>query len=60
MHDALAAGDPEVARILEASPRGVSMVIGPTGDSIGGTLSDSEGIHNEERAWRPVNTGFRR
>ncbi len=44
MHDALADGDPEVARILEASPRGVSMVIGPTGDSIGGTLSDSEGI----------------
>ena len=44
MHEVLAAGDPEVARILEASPRGVSMVIGPTGDAIGGTLSDSEGI----------------
>jgi len=44
MHEALADGDPEVARILEASPRGVSMVIGPTGEVIGDTLSDSEGI----------------
>ena len=44
MHDALADGEPEVARILEASPRGVSMVIGPTGEVIGDVLSDSEGI----------------
>ncbi len=44
MRDALAEGDPEVVRILEASPRGVSMVIGPTGDTIEGVLSDSEGI----------------
>lgn len=44
MRDALADGDSEVARILEASPRGVSMVIGPTGETIGNALSDSEGI----------------
>ncbi len=44
MRDALAEGDSEVARILEASPRGVSMVIGPTGETIGNVLSDSEGI----------------
>jgi len=44
MHDALADGEPEVARILEASPRGVSMVIGPTGDVIGDVPSDSEGV----------------
>lgn len=44
MHDALADGDPEIARILESSPRGVSMVIGPTGEVVGDILSDSEGI----------------
>lgn len=44
MREALAEGDSEVARILEASPRGVSMVIGPTGETIGNVLSDSEGI----------------
>ena len=44
MHDALADGDPEVARILESSPRGVSLVIGPTGDVISEVQADSEGI----------------
>jgi len=44
MHDALADGDPEVARILESSPRGVSLVIGPTGDVISDVQADSEGI----------------
>lgn len=44
MHERLADGDPEVARILESSPRGVSMVIGPTGEVVGSVQSDSEGI----------------
>jgi nitrilase len=34
----------EAGPILEKTPRGVSMVIGPTGDPIGETLSDEEGI----------------
>ena len=44
MRDALAALDPEAARIIDQSPRSVSMIIGPAGEAIGGTMRDSEGI----------------
>ena len=44
MRDALAALDPEAARIVDGSPRGVSMILGPAGEPIGETLRDSEGI----------------
>lgn len=40
----LAALDKEAGRILENTPRGVSMVIGPTGDPVGAVLSDEEGV----------------
>jgi nitrilase len=40
----LAKKDKETARILDNTPRGVSMVIGPTGDPVSETLSDGEGI----------------
>lgn len=36
--------DPAVADVLDATPRGVSMVVGPTGEVVSGTLSDAEGI----------------
>lgn len=36
--------DQEISRILDHTPRGVSMVLGPTGDPIGDALSDTEGI----------------
>lgn len=42
--DALAQNDPDIARVLDNSPRGVSMVIGPSGEPIGETLCDEEGI----------------
>ena len=35
---------PEADRILDASPRGVSMVIGPTGEIVGEARSEDEGI----------------
>jgi len=35
---------PDAARILEGSPRSVSMVIGPSGETIGEELRDEEGI----------------
>ena len=44
MRARLVAVDPAVAEVLEATPRGVSMVVGPTGEVLGGTLSDAEGI----------------
>lgn len=44
MRDAVAEGDPEVARILESSPRGVSMVLDPTGEVVAGPLSDREDL----------------
>lgn len=44
MRDAVAEGDPEVARILESSPRGVSMVLDPTGEVVAGPLSDHEDL----------------
>ena len=40
----LAALGPEALRILEESPRGVSLVIGPTGEPVSETLRDEEGI----------------
>jgi aliphatic nitrilase len=42
MRDAVADGDPEVARILESTPRGVSMVLDPTGEVVAGPVSDRE------------------
>lgn len=44
MRDALSKNDPEVARILDDSPRGVSMVIAPTGKLVCAPLSGEEGI----------------
>jgi nitrilase len=40
--------DPEVAEILDRTPRGVSVVIGPTGEPVSPMLSDSEGILYQE------------
>lgn len=42
--DRLAARDPEVVRILDSSPRGISVVIGPTGMPVGDLLQNEEGI----------------
>ncbi len=42
MRDAVAEGDLEVARILESSPRGVSMVLDPAGELVAGPVSDRE------------------
>lgn len=44
MRDELADLDAKARDILDATPRGVSMVIGPTGEPVGDTLSDREGI----------------
>lgn len=44
MRDALSDGDPETRRILEHSPRGVSMVVSPTGAVVDQLTPDSEGI----------------
>lgn len=44
MRDTLAAGDPELARILDESPKGVSMALSPTCEQIGGVLCEEEGI----------------
>jgi nitrilase len=44
MRDALAALDGDAPRIVDESPRGVSMVIGPTGEQIGPTMRDGEGL----------------
>lgn len=44
MRDALAALDKEAGRILDNTPRGVSMVIGPTGETVSDIMSDTEGI----------------
>ena len=35
---------PEAARILDGSPRGISVVIGPTGAPVSDLLQDEEGI----------------
>ena len=44
MRDRLAARDREAGRILDESPRGVSVVMGPNGVPVSETLQDSEGI----------------
>jgi aliphatic nitrilase len=44
MRDELAAIGPEAAAILDATPRGISVVIGPTGEPVSETLADREGI----------------
>jgi aliphatic nitrilase len=44
MRDALAKGEPEVARILDDSPRGVSMVLGPDGEPVSEVVADEERI----------------
>jgi predicted amidohydrolase len=40
--EAVADGDPEVARILESTPRGVTMVLDPAGEVVAGPVSDRE------------------
>lgn len=42
--EAIATMGPEAAEIVEASPRGVSMILGPTGALISSVLSDQEGL----------------
>jgi aliphatic nitrilase len=44
MREELATLGPEAARVLEESPRAVSMVIGPTGEPVSELLSDREGL----------------
>jgi aliphatic nitrilase len=44
MLDLLSEGNPEARRILEESPRGVSMVLSPTGAVIAGPAQDEETI----------------
>jgi aliphatic nitrilase len=44
MREALAGLDKEAGRILDQTPRGASMIIGPTGEPISDIMSDTEGI----------------
>jgi aliphatic nitrilase len=44
MKDQLAGSDRDARRILENTPRGVSMVVGPDGEQIGQSLSAEEGL----------------
>lgn len=44
MLDGLSQGDANLARILQNSPRGISMVVGPMGAVIGEPMQDAEGI----------------
>lgn len=44
MRDALVRDEPAVADVVDRSPRGVSMFIGPDGSQFGDTLQDAEGI----------------
>ncbi len=44
MLDFLSKLHPDAARILECSPRSVTLVTGPSGEIIGDTLTDEEGI----------------
>ena len=44
MKEQLAGTDKEARRILENTPRGVSMVVGPDGEQIGQSLSNEEGL----------------
>ena len=42
--EAIGAEDRAAREVLERSPRGVSMVVGPTGEPVGAELSDREGL----------------
>jgi aliphatic nitrilase len=44
MRQRLADADPAVGEMLDQTPRGVSVVIGPTGEAVSEMLSDAEGI----------------
>jgi len=44
MKKALADSEVVALEVLEASPRGISMVVGPGGETIGQTFQDAEGI----------------
>ena len=44
MRDEIAKGDADVARILEDSPRGMSLVVGPSGAPVSEIRSEEEGI----------------
>ncbi|TXF10042.1 carbon-nitrogen hydrolase family protein [Pelomicrobium methylotrophicum] len=44
MFDGLTRGEPDLARILEGSPRGISLIVGPMGAIISDVLQDEEGI----------------
>ena len=44
MRDELATLGHEAVRVLDESPRGVSMIIGPAGEPVGDVLSDHEGL----------------
>ncbi len=44
MREALGALAQDAGRILDGSPRGVSMVIGPAGEPVSGVMRDDEGI----------------
>jgi aliphatic nitrilase len=44
MRDGIAKSDREIARILDESPRGVSLVVGPSGQPVSEIRSDEEGI----------------
>ena len=44
LFDALRGLEPQARETLELSPRGVSMVLGPSGEVIGETLCDAEGL----------------
>src|SRR5262249_47612421 len=44
MRDELATLGREAMRVLDEGPRGVSMIIGPTGEPIGDVVSDREGL----------------
>ena len=44
MRDELAALDKDAGRILDLSPRGVSMVLGPDAAVVGDVMSDAEGV----------------
>lgn len=44
MREELVALHPDAGRLLDCSPRGVTMVTGPNGEIVAGPLSDEEGI----------------
>ncbi|MDA8110469.1 MAG: carbon-nitrogen hydrolase family protein [Betaproteobacteria bacterium] len=44
MRACLVDADPAVAAVLDATPRGVSVVTGPSGEAVSAMLSDAEGI----------------